>query len=179
MCIRDRFPGCEIQPAPTDDQGNPTGNPTAVVTDLFGVWEFCPDNGWTLFVFSTDEDDNLVPHDMAEGNGFGDCETLETFEPPVVECPPETIFEDRFYQKEGSYVDNSTWLSANGSPAPTIHLNNAVQGDLSADIVDTHTGVTTTVTAPFTGASTWIQLCLLYTSPSPRDRTRSRMPSSA
>ena len=25
----------------------------------------------------------------------------------------------------------------------------------------------------------WIRICLLYTSPSPRDRTRSRMPSSA
>ena len=29
------------------------------------------------------------------------------------------------------------------------------------------------------GKSTLINLCLLYTSPSPRDRTRSRMPSSA
>ena len=29
------------------------------------------------------------------------------------------------------------------------------------------------------GAITWISTCLLYTSPSPRDRTRSRMPSSA
>ena len=27
--------------------------------------------------------------------------------------------------------------------------------------------------------SMWMPLCLLYTSPSPRDRTRSRMPSSA
>ena len=26
---------------------------------------------------------------------------------------------------------------------------------------------------------TWFECCLLYTSPSPRDRTRSRMPSSA
>ena len=26
---------------------------------------------------------------------------------------------------------------------------------------------------------TWYEFCLLYTSPSPRDRTRSRMPSSA
>ena len=26
---------------------------------------------------------------------------------------------------------------------------------------------------------TWVSACLLYTSPSPRDRTRSRMPSSA
>ena len=25
----------------------------------------------------------------------------------------------------------------------------------------------------------WVETCLLYTSPSPRDRTRSRMPSSA
>ena len=29
------------------------------------------------------------------------------------------------------------------------------------------------------GESDWNRLCLLYTSPSPRDRTRSRMPSSA
>ena len=29
------------------------------------------------------------------------------------------------------------------------------------------------------GKSTFIKTCLLYTSPSPRDRTRSRMPSSA
>ena len=30
-----------------------------------------------------------------------------------------------------------------------------------------------------TSGSTWHAACLLYTSPSPRDRTRSRMPSSA
>ena len=29
------------------------------------------------------------------------------------------------------------------------------------------------------GSAVWVALCLLYTSPSPRDRTRSRMPSSA
>ena len=29
------------------------------------------------------------------------------------------------------------------------------------------------------GKTTLIRICLLYTSPSPRDRTRSRMPSSA
>ena len=31
----------------------------------------------------------------------------------------------------------------------------------------------------FSPAKMWIKGCLLYTSPSPRDRTRSRMPSSA
>jgi len=34
-------------------------------------------------------------------------------------------------------------------------------------------------TAPAAGKVTSINRCLLYTSPSPRDRTRSRMPSSA
>ena len=34
-------------------------------------------------------------------------------------------------------------------------------------------------TAQFAGADLRSQTCLLYTSPSPRDRTRSRMPSSA
>ena len=29
------------------------------------------------------------------------------------------------------------------------------------------------------GDQYWLECCLLYTSPSPRDRTRSRMPSSA
>ena len=155
------FEGCEIQPATTDDDGNVTADAEVVVSGLLGVWEFCPGEGWTLFTFSLDEENNLVPHDMADGNGFGDCETLMLAEPPTVECPEGTLFEDRFFQKEGSYVDNSTWLAADGSPAPTIHLNNAVQGDLSADILDTHTGVTTTVTAPFTGSSTWVQLGVL------------------
>ena len=38
-------------------------------------------------------------------------------------------------------------------------------------------GGTTTTAAP--AAITTVNTCLLYTSPSPRDRTRSRMPSSA
>ena len=37
--------------------------------------------------------------------------------------------------------------------------------------------LTTSLVASALGA--WILFCLLYTSPSPRDRTRSRMPSSA
>ena len=37
----------------------------------------------------------------------------------------------------------------------------------------------TPVTVIVTGATGVVTICLLYTSPSPRDRTRSRMPSSA
>ena len=39
--------------------------------------------------------------------------------------------------------------------------------------------VVITVTATLTGFDHSVTRCLLYTSPSPRDRTRSRMPSSA
>ena len=42
------------------------------------------------------------------------------------------------------------------------------------------TGKTVTITSSYSGADTGnYSVCLLYTSPSPRDRTRSRMPSSA
>ena len=44
--------------------------------------------------------------------------------------------------------------------------------DLKQDILDAAVGKHKAFTAPF-------YTCLLYTSPSPRDRTRSRMPSSA
>ena len=37
----------------------------------------------------------------------------------------------------------------------------------------------TTLKFAFYTSGAWINPCLLYTSPSPRDRTRSRMPSSA
>ena len=48
------------------------------------------------------------------------------------------------------------------------HLNRACssEGRLSAEQLDAHQEVS-------------YEICLLYTSPSPRDRTRSRMPSSA
>ena len=40
-------------------------------------------------------------------------------------------------------------------------------------------GVTETITSPTFNIVKEYETCLLYTSPSPRDRTRSRMPSSA
>ena len=56
-------------------------------------------------------------------------------------------------------------------PTPTILPNNPFT---------TEVGTTVTVTQPTHNFSTGDAVsCLLYTSPSPRDRTRSRMPSSA
>ena len=60
-------------------------------------------------------------------------------------------------------------------PAPTVVLTYMSEADLPPDI-DLKTALAMWVkemTLPD------VEICLLYTSPSPRDRTRSRMPSSA
>ena len=48
-----------------------------------------------------------------------------------------------------------------------------------AQVVITGTVTDLDTQDPIPGATVIVQGCLLYTSPSPRDRTRSRMPSSA
>ena len=82
-------------------------------------------------------------------------------------------------------------LAANGSISVTFD-NNPGDVTVSAGTV-AGSGTSRTITGPFTtgalalniewtngdGSHTLNYTCLLYTSPSPRDRTRSRMPSSA
>ena len=61
----------------------------------------------------------------------------------------------------------------------TIQLGD-VEGVLQQIAVARFTGGDSLSLSPiFSDAATYSQACLLYTSPSPRDRTRSRMPSSA
>ena len=77
----------------------------------------------------------------------------------------------------------SVCLVAGEDDFQTLELTDRLQGatlkyrinekDPAADGADT---VTISYTTP---AIAWAGICLLYTSPSPRDRTRSRMPSSA
>ena len=56
-----------------------------------------------------------------------------------------------------------------------VYVNNAL---ITAYTLQAGNNVVLT-TPPGTSAVVKVQFCLLYTSPSPRDRTRSRMPSSA
>ena len=73
--------------------------------------------------------------------------------------------------------DDSVNVDLSATPNATVRNNGGNDfdiGDLNASNATLHTGVT----AP----DGWVggkHTCLLYTSPSPRDRTRSRMPSSA
>ena len=57
-------------------------------------------------------------------------------------------------------------------------LASTITGDTSAYATG-YDGILPTVLGANSGAINEINSCLLYTSPSPRDRTRSRMPSSA
>ena len=85
--------------------------------------------------------------------------------------------------------DDSVQVDLSATPNTTVRNNGGNDfdiGDLNASNATLHSGVT----APDGWAggkhtydgSSWGNVsgcCLLYTSPSPRDRTRSRMPSSA
>ena len=60
----------------------------------------------------------------------------------------------------------------------TIEANKQTIINLSRDLTVAEDKLTEVATRLSAAEATW-EICLLYTSPSPRDRTRSRMPSSA
>ena len=65
---------------------------------------------------------------------------------------------------------------------PTIALSNGANVSMQQVAEDVWSGtINVEVDASYTATIVWVEFfnCLLYTSPSPRDRTRSRMPSSA
>ena len=70
----------------------------------------------------------------------------------------------RLIDREKDYPELSSWWTKRGiAPVPLACLPSL------GVIVEHGVGI----------AAGWCYVCLLYTSPSPRDRTRSRMPSSA
>src|SRR5665811_1594614 len=69
-----------------------------------------------------------------------------------------------------------------GSTFATVILNNSIpltEGVLALALLVFLQFVITWLSVRFEPVQTLVKSCLLYTSPSPRDRTRSRMPSSA
>ena len=88
-----------------------------------------------------------------------------------------------------STIQYDYFSTLNGSfPYPSVHMRSEVTWDPSYSITDNVTQATISAYDSIAGKPSsitidgWIPYtytCLLYTSPSPRDRTRSRMPSSA
>ena len=75
---------------------------------------------------------------------------------------------------ELAYSSNSNKLFI-GHPSSSAVT--AIGGALYVEMLDHSAGTLTASSAVLVDANS--KICLLYTSPSPRDRTRSRMPSSA
>ena len=97
----------------------------------------------------------------------------------------------------GNYSNNEsfimTFCSPTGGPISLDFTGFGFQVETSFDFLDIYDGTTATGTPMYqsvvsggttnpgviTSTTGCLTICLLYTSPSPRDRTRSRMPSSA
>ena len=83
------------------------------------------------------------------------------------------------------FLDGPGWSRANPysiSAAPdgaTLRFTAAHVGDGSRRLATLRPGTRVMVEGPYGRLHDGVRTCLLYTSPSPRDRTRSRMPSSA
>ena len=94
-----------------------------------------------------------------------------TITPGVIECAPDSISVNLSIEVSGG-VEPYTLQS---------NFGNAVDGGNGQFIIQNiPVGVSATLTAiDATGCMLLFTVCLLYTSPSPRDATLSRMPSSA
>ena len=75
-------------------------------------------------------------------------------------------------------IDTGGWLAA-GSELENKVSDQADRALAEADVVLMVVDATIGITEEDQRAARWLRSCLLYTSPSPRDATLSRMPSSA
>ena len=77
-----------------------------------------------------------------------------------------------------TYFANGAWVTGLSSSIPLL-LNTENNYLIKTEILETIIPTTITLTSPLNLSLMLVYICLLYTSPSPRDRQKSRMPSSA
>ena len=152
MCIRDRF----CSPSAQAIAQNPLVGTTGVL-DFWEPGDPVPPiiNDWLIARAVASSD---IPVQVGQSAPFGD-----------VDVPMITQLETWLW------VDDAIWQPVTATPAPVFGI--------------TVTATATPVKVEFWGDDEYVDCeenngpaydgCLLYTSPSPRDRTRSRMPSSA
>ena len=160
--------------------GNPAG--TVTVNPVTGVTTFTPITGFIGTV--------QIPYTIEDGMGGSDTATLTVriFDgPPVAEDDTNQTSIDT--DVSGNVLINDSDPNPNDSISVTgVNGSALLTGDVFAAGTSTVVGTVTVDAAGnytfspdvlFTGEAEFTYTCLLYTSPSPRDRTRSRMPSSA
>ena len=79
-------------------------------------------------------------------------------------------FDKSLILSDGVKLISRIWLPNSNGPWPALLMRQPYGKEIASTITYSH---------PEWWASKGYMVCLLYTSPSPRDRTRSRMPSSA
>ena len=107
-----------------------------------------------------------------------------------IQDPHKTFRLVRYVQEDIRQANNATadtmviWQTASDDDGVTVTRTNVSNDSRVAGVIVSN--ALTQETAGNTAAQdvglrnwAWLQTCLLYTSPSPRDRQRSRMPSSA
>ena len=174
MCIRDRdsfsIEVTNVNNAPTID-----GTPDAEV-EVDASYSFTPD--------ADDADGDTLTYSISDKPGWADFDEdtgaltgtltnadIGTYSNIVISVSDgvETAALDSF-SIEVTNVNDAPTIS--GSPEATVAQDASYSFTLLASDADGDT-----LTYSISGRPAWA--CLLYTSPSPRDRTRSRMPSSA
>ena len=190
MCIRDRY---TVTYTCTDNSGNEaTATRTVFVTDSDSPSIMITGPAAITITLGTpyndqgavcgdnaDPEPNLSIHDEVDVNNLGTYSVTYT----CVDSDGNLVIATRVVIVTTPDTDAPT-LTLNGPSKVSVPQNSSYNDDGATciddkdpDPVETNNSedVDTSVPATYTIGYT----CLLYTSPSPRDRTRSRMPSSA
>jgi len=126
---------CEINPG--DDSDPDVDIPPSIVTENVVLTQTTCGADVSIAGYTIDENGDPVDHELAPGNYYGDCDTLEPVIPTPPPCPEDATwncveFSGGFY----GILDNSNWVGA-----PTPHLKNGNNYEFTF----THADGTTTV----------------------------------
>lgn len=90
----------------------------------------------TTQAYTLDPEGSPVPHELATGNYYGNCDTGLPIEEPVPPCPEDAVFQP--VELGGSYfiLDNSNW-----DGAPTNHITNGFNFEFTFTYDDGSTAV--------------------------------------
>ena len=157
MCIRDR--------------DNPNENPVAANP-------FYTTSGSTSTNYNVPSGSRIVMKiKQRRAGGGGGCEERESvIEEQFIAQDTYTDMYQWFINSNATFVIENNATTITGDPADPVG-NVVISGLVPGS--PTGTPQSNGYAGDNLGNSTMYTICLLYTSPSPRDRTRSRMPSSA
>ena len=171
--------GCSSDAKPTTTAAN--AGPAVAMGQPFPA-ERCDDNkaaGTITYLSGYDfaASASIVDVLVAEQKGYYDdlCLDVEITAGFSSENYPKVVSNTAQFASAGSFSGLVTYSTKNDD-ANLVAL--AVEGRAANDTLIVKHGAATDL-ADLEGATIGVKGCLLYTSPSPRDRTRSRMPSSA